>query len=146
MKECLQFSNPVPRTDHRLVAIQITHELSFVELCMRKGAECCRQAPECSDKAELRNRHVNDDAELSLLREVKAILGFSLQVVQRASRREEQAVQTEMTVGRRCEPAYRCCCVQRLTHHVRASQEMFHPRHDAICKYVTRSRPKAFQA
>src|SRR5271156_5045760 len=146
MKERLQLSDPVPGTDHRWAAVQIMHELYFVELRVLKRAEFCRQAPEHSDKPELRTRHVNDDAELRLLREVKAILGFPLQIVERASRPDEQAVQTEMTVRSGCEVAYRFCCGERLTQHATASQEMFHPWHGAICKCLTRNRLEAFQA
>ena len=61
----------------------------LVELRMVKGAEFCRQAPECSDKTELRIGHVNAKAELRLPRKVEAILRFTLHLNERTSRRDK---------------------------------------------------------
>src|SRR5580692_541556 len=64
--------------DQPRVTLQMTLELRLVELCVVKGAEFFRQASECSDNPKLRTNHGGNEAELRLLRQSGAGLGFTL--------------------------------------------------------------------
>jgi hypothetical protein len=79
----LQLSDPIAQMGRRRITVQITLEPYLVEPGVVEGAERLRRAPEWSDMAELHSRHVSDETELRLLREVKAALGFTLNLNER---------------------------------------------------------------
>ena len=118
----------------RRVALQTTLEPYSVELCLVKGTEFCRQAPECSDKTELQIGHVIGETDLRLLCKAKAILDFPLHFSERISRPDKQGVQADTAVRCVGEVADCLCNLEGLTRHITASQEMLHPWHDAICE------------
>ena len=75
----------------------------LTELLIVKGAEFRRQATKAADKPELRNDDVNDETESDFLREIEAVLGFSLYLCERISRREKIRVQLVATISRKRE-------------------------------------------
>src|SRR6202034_4841252 len=84
--------------DQPRVTLQMTLELHLVELCVVKGAEFFRQASECADNPELRTNHAGNEAELRLLRQSGAGLGFTLHFDERISRCDKLGDQGEKAV------------------------------------------------
>ena len=87
----MQLSDPVPalgQRQHR-VTRQMALEPKLIKLLIVEGAEFRRQATEGPDKPELRGDDVNDETEPHLLRKLEAILGFTLHLNERISRREK---------------------------------------------------------
>src|SRR5258708_20856619 len=68
-------------------------ELNLIKLLIVKRAKFRRQATERTDKPELASDHVNDETKPCLLRKLEAILGFTLHLSDRISRRQEIRVQ-----------------------------------------------------
>ena len=68
-------------------------EPKLIKLPIVKGAEFRRQATEGPDKPELRGNEVNDETEPHLLGKLEAMLGFTLHLNERISRRQKVRVQ-----------------------------------------------------
>src|SRR5580704_4276373 len=113
--------------EHRRVILQLPLELYFVEPCIVKGAEACCQAPECSDKPEPQIEQLDEETELRLLRKAQAILGFPLDLNERISRLDREGDQAEPAVHCICKVTDSVCNPERLTIHITAIREPFHP-------------------
>ena len=67
-----------------------------------------------------------------LLRKLEAILGFTLHLSERISRREKVRVQVVAAVRRKGEVTDLVRGIERATHQIAASPDMSRPRHDDI--------------
>src|SRR5260370_19377098 len=105
-------------------------EPKIIKLFIVKGAEFRRRTTEGPDKPELRGDDVNDETKPSLLRKLKAILGFTLHFRERISRRQKVGVHVVAAVRRKTEVADLVRGLEGPTHHVTASLHMFRPWHD----------------
>ena len=102
----------------------------LIKLPVVKGAEFRRQPAEGPDKPELRSNEVNHEAEPSLLRKLEAILGFTLHLGERISRRQKVRVQVDAAVRRKSEVADLVRGLERSMYEVAASPDMFRPWHN----------------
>src|SRR5260221_9784292 len=84
------------------------------------------------DKPELRADEVNDVTKPGLLSKLQAILGFTLYLNQRISRRQKVRVQVVAAVGRKSEVAGLVRSLESATQQITASPEMFRPWHDVV--------------
>src|SRR5882724_1373028 len=107
-------------------------ELKLIEPLIVEGAECRRQATERPDQPALRGDDVNDETEPSLLRKLEAILGFTLHLNERISRREKVRVQVVAAISRKGEVADFVRGIESATHQIAASLDMSCPWHDDI--------------
>src|SRR5580658_5572431 len=142
----LQLSDPVPELVHRRVVVEIALEVFLVELRVVKGAESCRQTPECSNKTQDPVDRVNAKTELRLPRKVEAVFRLTLHRNQRISRRGELGDQTNTGVHRVCEVADSIRNLEGLRLHVTAIREGFHPGHDHARETDIGGSLEAFQA
>src|ERR1700752_3935748 len=110
----------------------MTLEPKLIEPLIVKGAECRLQATKGPDEPELGGDDANDQSEPSLLRELEAILGFTLHLGERISRREKVRVQVVAAIRREGEVTDFVRGVEGATHQIAASPDMFRPWHDDI--------------
>src|SRR5882724_6949721 len=109
-------------------------ELKLIEPLIVEGAECRRQATERPDQPELRGDDVNDETEPGLLRKLEAILGFTLHLDERISRRQKVRVQVVAAVRRKTEVANLVRSLERPMYQVSTNPDMFGPWHDVTSK------------
>ena len=107
-------------------------ELKLVEPLIVEGAELRRQATQGPDKPELRGDDVNDETEPRLLCELETILGFTLHLSKRISRRQKVRVQVVAAVRGKGEVTDFVRGIEGATHQFAAGPDMFRPRHDEI--------------
>jgi hypothetical protein len=103
-------------------------EQELIEPLIVKGAEFRRQTTEGPDKPELRGDEVNDETKPRFLSKLEAILGFTLHLSKRISRREKVRVQDGAAVRRKSEIADLVRSLKRPTQQITASPDMFRPR------------------
>ena len=101
----LQLADPIPALGQRQIRVtrQMALESKLIELPIVEGAEFRRQAAERPDKPELRGDDVNDETEPRLLRKRETMLGFTLHLSERISRREKVRVQVVAAIRRKSE-------------------------------------------
>src|SRR5262249_21650155 len=104
------------------------------------------QATEGPDKPKLGGDHVNDETEPRLLRKLEAILGFTLYLSERISRRQEVRVQVVAAVGGKGKVAGLLRGLKSPTQQITANPEMFCPWHDVAPKARIGPRLEALQA
>src|SRR6516165_311271 len=105
----------------------MTFEFQLIKLSIVKGAEFWRQATKGPDKPELRSDDVNDQTKPSLLSKLEAILGFTLHLHERISRRQKVRVQVGAAVRRKSEIADLVRDLESPAYQVTASPNMFRP-------------------
>src|SRR6266404_1662629 len=105
-------------------------EPKLIKLPIVKGAEFRRRTTEGSDETELRGDDVNDETKSSLVRKFEGILGFTLHLHERVSRRQKVRVHVVAAVRRKTEVADLVRGLERPMYHVTASPDMFRPWHD----------------
>ena len=128
----MQLSDPIPALGQRQywLTSQMTFEFQLIKLSIVKGAEFWRQATKGPDKRELRSDDVNDQTKPSLLSKLEAILGFTLHLHERISRRQKVRVQVGAAVRRKSEIADLVRDLESPAYQVTASPNMFRPWHD----------------
>ena len=105
-------------------------EPKLIELLIVKAAELRRQAAERPDQPELRGDDIDDQTEPGLLRERQAMLGFTLHLNERISRREKVRVQLVAAIRGKGEVTDLVRGIERATHQIAAGPDMSRPRHD----------------
>ena len=121
------------------VTRQMTLEPKLIKLRIIKGAEFRRQAAECPDEPELRGDEVNDETEPRLPRKLEAMLGFTLHLHERISRREKVRIQVDAAVRRKSEVTNLVRGLERATHQVAAGPDVSRPGHRRDCRRPYRS-------
>ena len=144
----MQLSDPVPalRCRQTWVTRQTAFEQELIEFLVVEGAEFRRQATKCPDKPELRGDDIDDETEPSLLRKVEPILGFTLHLNERVSRREKVSVQALAAIGCKREVAGPVCGLESAAQQITASPDMFRPWHDKISEDHTGPGLEALQS
>ena len=106
--------------------------LSFIKFLIVKGAEYRSQPTERPYECDLHANEINHEAEAYLLRKREALLGFTLHLNQRISRRKKIRVHVVTAVRRKTEIAGLVRGLERPAHQVTAGPDMFRPWHDEI--------------
>src|SRR5690348_4959059 len=107
-------------------------EPNLLELLIVEAAEVRRQATEGPDKPELRGDDVNDEAEPSLLRKLKAILGLTLRLNEWISHGEKVRIQVDWTISSKRKVTDFVRGIEGAAHQIAAGPDMFRPWHDDI--------------
>src|SRR5882757_10433544 len=107
-------------------------EPALVELRIVEGRELRRQAPESPNEPELSDDDVDNETKTRLPREFEAVLGFSLHVAKRISRREKIRVQVVAAISRKGEVADFVCRVEGATHQNSSGLDVPRPGNDKI--------------
>src|SRR5215469_15575770 len=125
----LQLSNPIPALSdgQTFVARHMAFESRLIEPPVVKGAKFRRRTTECSDKPDLCSDDINDETEPNLLGKLEAVLGFTLNLKQRISRRQQVRIHDIAAVRRKIEVADLVCNLKSTTHQITASADMFRP-------------------
>src|SRR5271169_481420 len=134
IKACLQLAYPVPARGYGVVWIlfEIPLKPALVEVRMIEGYKAWLLPPETPNKCQLRNDDVGDEAELRLLRKIKAFLGFSLCVCECLSAGDQ--VGDQMIAAKGCvgEVTGSQCDVKSAPHERLPRAHMFCPRNNQI--------------
>jgi hypothetical protein len=99
---------------------------------MVKGAEFRRRTTEGPDNPEVWGDAIDDETKPSLLGELEAILGFTLDLRERISRGEKVRVQGGAAVRRNYEVAGLIRGLERPAHQITAGPDMFRPWYDEL--------------
>jgi hypothetical protein len=132
----LQLPNPVPALGQSQIRLtrQVAFEAALIELLIVKTAKCRGQTTKGPDQSELRSNDVDDETESRMLSKVETLLGFTLRLRQRISRREKVRVQVIAAVGGKREVTGLARGIEGATYQVTARPDVPRPRHNEIAE------------
>src|SRR5438128_9472193 len=106
----------------------------LVKLLIIKVTEIRGQSAERPNEPELCGDEIHGKTEPHLLRKRETTLGFALHLIERIARREKVRVQVGAAVRRKSEVTDLVRRLERATHQIAASPDVFRPRQDDISK------------
>ncbi len=120
-------------------------EALLIELAIIEGAELRCPAAQGPDQTELGRDDVDNQTKARFAREFASVLGFSLHVAERLSRREQIRVQIVAAIRRKSEVAHLACGVESAPHHIPSGLDVLRPGQHKISKGHVGTRLVAMQ-
>src|SRR4029077_13985756 len=113
---------------------QVAFEATLIELLIVEAPKCRGQTTKGTDQSGLRGNDVDDEAESRIQCKVETLLGFTLRLSQRISRREKVRVQVIAAVRGKREVTGLARGIEGATYQVTARPDVPRPRHDEIAE------------